>query len=79
MHRREDGRYELTRPSRDRSGWPGGAEGPRSVAEAVRELSAITSYLEDLGRSEVGGLGMARSDIEDVRRRLEAMLQAPGK
>lgn len=79
VRRREDGRYELTRPSRDRSGWPGGAEGPRSVEEAVRELSAITSYLEDLGRSDAGGLGMARSGIEDVLRRLEAIVQAPGK
>lgn len=74
--RREDGRYELTRTSRDQMGWPYAAAGPRSAGDAVRELAAITSYLEDIGRSDLGQLEAARTELSEVLHRLEAMVRS---
>ena len=71
--RREDGRYELSRSSRDQMGWPYPAAGPRSAGDAVRELAAITSYLEDIGRSNVQQLAAAQSELIEVLHRLEAI------
>ena len=75
--RREDGRYELTQPSREHPGWPYASTGPRSAEDAVRELAAITSYLEDIGRSDSKRLDPARPELTEVLARLEAIARSP--
>jgi hypothetical protein len=50
VRQREDGRYELVGgPSFDR-GWF--TVGPRNVEDALREISGLTAFLEDLHRTE---------------------------
>lgn len=73
--RREDGRYELAGPARDRSAWPFPAWGPRSAEDAARDLSSLVSYLEDLQRSDTKGFQAARDAIRGIADRLDRLVR----
>ena len=54
IQKREDGRYELTKASRDEMGWspwmPRGR--PAGVDEMLADIDGTVSYFEDLARSD---------------------------
>lgn len=68
--KRDDGRYELVDRASGEFGWRFPAAGPRSAADAVRELGALTAYLEDLGRADPTSLGEARDALRSTVERL---------
>ena len=70
VRKREDGRYELVHTAGWESGWKFPAAGPRSAADAVRDLAALASYLEDLRRSDPKGLAEAGPALASVIDRL---------
>lgn len=74
-HRKEDGRYELTAPAREHFAWPFGRTGPYSAEDAVRELGALVSYLEDLQRSDKARFDAARPTMREVAQRLDSLVK----
>jgi DNA-binding PadR family transcriptional regulator len=75
IQRREDGRYELTSKGHDASDWTSGWLGgrPRTAKEIVNELSSYVAYLEDLGRSEKGGVSAERVRLAQLAQRLQEL------
>jgi DNA-binding PadR family transcriptional regulator len=75
LTRREDGRYELTSKGHDASDWTAGFFGgrPRGAKDVVDEISSYVAYLEDLARSEKGGVGPERSRLDKLGRRLQEL------
>lgn len=76
VKKRDDGRYELTERARQEIGYPfgmthGGA--PRTVDDMVNELSAYTSYLEDLSKTDKTKLDPYRESIKKIKERLSAL------
>jgi len=73
IRRREDGRYELTSKGHDASDWTAGWLGgrPRGAKEIVDELSSYVAYLEDLARSEKGGVSAERPRLGKLAQRLQ--------
>jgi len=56
VRKRSDGRYELTDAARNGPDWMRGrfpgASGPRNPEDALRELEAYATYLEDIARAD---------------------------
>jgi len=53
VRKRDDGRYELTESARTGPDWSRGwgpRSGPRNPQEALAEMEAYVTFLEDLGR-----------------------------
>ncbi len=73
--RREDGRFELIDSGMSGGSWHFGAPGPRSAADAVRELGALTAYLEDLGRADPKALGDTLPALRATVERLTRLAQ----
>ncbi len=73
--KRDDGRYELVRNVHEHAHWPFPVYGPRSPEEAVRDLGALVSYLEDLRRSDADGFAHARDSMRQVSERLQQLIQ----
>jgi DNA-binding PadR family transcriptional regulator len=77
VRKNPDGRYELTEAARGgpdwmRGGFAGGS-GPRNPEDAVRELEAYATYLEDIARSERDRVHAISDRLLDVVRRLDAL------
>lgn len=70
VKRREDGRYELTDTARSQWGGPFGPWGTRNAADAVRELSGLVAFLEDLRRSKPAELEPLKGSLKDALERL---------
>jgi hypothetical protein len=69
--KRDDGRYELVEPPQDhRHGWPFPVAGPRSPEDALREISSLTAYLEDLARSDPKRFEESRASAKESAERL---------
>ncbi len=73
--KREDGRYELAQNMHEHSHWTFPVTGPRSPDEAVRDIGALVSYLEDLRRSDRDGFVHARDAMRQVSERLQHLIQ----
>jgi DNA-binding PadR family transcriptional regulator len=77
-----DGRYKLTEAARGGPEWMRGrfpgAAGPRDPEDAVRELEAYATYLEDVGRSEREQVARLDERLRSVARRLETLVQSAG-
>jgi len=70
VRKRDDGRYEVVHSEAWESGWRFPAAGPRSATDAVRDLGALASYLEDLARSDPKSLAEAAPALSSVIDRL---------
>ncbi len=70
VHKRADGRYDLAAKIRDGLGSAFGPFGPRTAEDAVKELSGLASFLEELGGSRSDGLDRVRAQLKDVADRL---------
>lgn len=75
VQKRDDGRYELAAKGREGFGWTFGAVGPRSPEDALRELSGLVSFLEDLGGSEKSRIDSVRDRLREVAARLTRLAQ----
>ncbi len=79
IHKNADGRYELNESARGGPDWMQGmfpsGSGPRNPDDAMREIEAYVTYLEDLVRTD-------RSKVQAVGARMQSVidrLQALGK
>ncbi len=68
LRRNADGRYGLTESARSQAGWAFGGFGPRNAQDAVRELSGLVAFLEDLRTSQA-------KDFESVKAAMKAAAQ----
>lgn len=79
IQRRSDGRYELTAKASEDFGWAGFPFGEagvgRSVESTVREVGDLLSYLEDSVDASTERLEPARSKLEEIRGRIDALLK----
>lgn len=74
LKRKDDGRYELSPSARTPFGWAFGRPGPRTAEDAVRELSGLVAYLEDLRSSRASELDGARPALKEAAERLAHLL-----
>jgi len=70
VRRRDDGRYELAQSAGWEATWKFPGAGPRTALDAVRDLSALVSFLEDLSRSDPHALSEAAPALSGVVERL---------
>jgi len=72
VRRRTDGRYELTEAARSGPDWMQGifsnSSGPRNPEDAIREVEAYATYLEDVART-------SPERVRAVDARLRALIQ----
>jgi DNA-binding PadR family transcriptional regulator len=77
VKKRDDGRYELTEKARQEIGYPFGMTHrggpPRTVEDMVNELSAYTSYLEDLSKTDKAKIDPHREKIKKIGNRLSTV------
>jgi DNA-binding PadR family transcriptional regulator len=71
--RKEDGRYELVGSVREQFGRRFPPRGPRSPADAVREIGSLIAYLEDLRRSDATRFAEAQGAIQETAERLKRL------
>jgi len=70
-----DRRYELTKAGREEIGWPHQfpGSGPRSVEDAIEQMSGFVSYLEDLSRTDGSKVKECSGRIRDLNDRLSKL------
>ncbi|MCI4361181.1 MAG: PadR family transcriptional regulator [Thermoplasmata archaeon] len=75
VRKRDDGRYEMTSKGRDASDWTAGWLGgrPRTAKDIVDEVGSYVAYLEDLARSEQGGVAAERQRLGKLAQRLQEL------
>lgn len=77
VQKNSEGRYELTEVARRGPSWiPGlfpGMNGPRTPEDAVRELEAYATYLEDLARGDPKRVRTVDDRLRSVAQRLESL------
>ncbi len=80
VRKKPDGRYELTEAARRGPNWiPGifpGMSGPRNPEDAVRELEAYATYLEDVVRGDPSGVRGVDGRLRSLAQRLESLAQS---
>jgi DNA-binding PadR family transcriptional regulator len=74
LKRGTDGRYTLTESARAQTGWTLGGFGPRSAEDAVRELSGLVAFLEDLRTSKTEEFQAAKPAMKAAAQRLDNLL-----
>jgi len=73
LRRNPDGRYALTETARSQAGWPFGGFGPRNAQDAVREISGLVAYLEDLRTSQAKEFEAAKPSLKNAAQRLDKL------
>ncbi len=79
VRKNADGKYELTEAARGGPDWMRGfpgMSGPRNPEDAVRELEAYATYLEDLARSDRDRVHAVDARLLAVVRRLETLARS---
>jgi DNA-binding PadR family transcriptional regulator len=71
----QDRRYELTKAGREEMGWPHlfPGSGPRSVEDAIEQMSGFVSYLEDLSRADASRIKDSSVKIRELGDRLSKL------
>lgn len=81
VRKRSDGRYELTEAARAGPEWMHGgfgrSSGPRNPSDAVREVEAYATYLEDVARTDPAKVREVGERLRAVASRMDA-LSRPG-
>lgn len=72
LRHREDGAYELSESATQDTAWPW-ITSPRTPKEVVNELAGLTSYLEDLRRTDPDSCAAIVTDVSTIARRLQLL------
>jgi PadR family transcriptional regulator len=72
LHRRDDGRYELTAGVRADPIWSW-VPSPRTPPDVVRELSSLVSYLEDVALRDAASTVALGEELRAVAHRIEKL------
>ena len=74
--KRDDGRYELTDAARRGPEWSRGwaSRGPRTPQDALTEVEAYITFLEDVGRGGKSDLADLSSRMRTAAKRLEELV-----
>ncbi|EQD49661.1 PadR family transcriptional regulator [mine drainage metagenome] len=72
IQKREDGRYTLVQPVDRNWSWPVPA-GRRTAKDTLREIAALTAYLEDLAGEDPATLHNLAPDVDSVVERLRRL------
>ncbi len=72
IQKRDDGRYELTKASRDEMGWSPWMPRARAhgVEEMLNEMDGDVSYFEDLNKSDPSKIGPHAESMKRIAERL---------
>jgi DNA-binding PadR family transcriptional regulator len=80
VQKNADGRYQLTEAAKSGPDWMqgflSGMSGPRNPEDAVRELEAYATYLEDVARSDRDRVRGVGDRLHAVARRLDSLIPA---
>lgn len=81
LRKRDDGRYELTQAARGGPEWARAwmGRGPRTPQDALAEVEAYVTFLEDIGRGEKSDLGVLAPRIQAIAKRLEDLVDRPAR
>ncbi|HYT00244.1 MAG TPA: PadR family transcriptional regulator [Thermoplasmata archaeon] len=72
IQKRDDGRYEITKSTRDElEGMPGMGRGrPHGIADMLNEIEGYVSYFEDVDKSDPSKLQPLREGVKRIAERL---------
>ncbi len=78
IHKREDGRYEITEKGKHEFEWPFGmpTRQPRSIEDIIAEINSYIAYLEDVKRTDAPKITPNMDKLKSVRDRLTTLIDS---